>query len=324
MWDRQMECEALLDSGTTACFMDKDFARKQGILVVEKSSPITIEVIDGRPLASRDVRYETRPTKVTLKNQCPSDPIVINLPWLEFHAAHPSIKWRSRRVEPRQVQKKERKQTKPIYIGAKLLAIIDSFKIWCHVEGAPHKITVYTDHKNLKYFMSSRVLNQRQARWSGILPRFDFIISYRPGRQQGKPDPLSRRPYLARRQLQGQGSVNEDFQETHGLIYYKGLLYIPPCPIGLEILPKKHDLLIAGHFEINKTIELISRDFWCPQMWKLVKEYVGPVTLATDPRPLGIALMDCFIPCQFQARHGHPYQWISSWSYPCHKHLTPF
>lgn len=46
--------------------------------------------------------------------------------------------------------------------------------------------------------MTSRVLNRHQARWSGILSRFDYIISYRPGHhQQGKPDALSRRSYLA-------------------------------------------------------------------------------------------------------------------------------
>ncbi|MCO5561855.1 hypothetical protein L7F22_015480 [Adiantum nelumboides] len=57
MWDKQMDCEALLDS--TTCFMDKEFARKQGISLVEKSSPVTAEVNDGRSLASGDVKYET-------------------------------------------------------------------------------------------------------------------------------------------------------------------------------------------------------------------------------------------------------------------------
>ena len=38
----------------------------------------------------------------------------------------------------------------------KLLAIIDAFEEWCHLfEGAQHTTTVYTDHKNLEYFMSA-------------------------------------------------------------------------------------------------------------------------------------------------------------------------
>jgi hypothetical protein len=63
-----------------------------------------------------------------------------------------------------------------------LLAIIDAFEEWCHLlEGAQHTITVYTDHKNLKYFMSVRVLSRKQARWSMSLSQFDFVIIYRLG-----------------------------------------------------------------------------------------------------------------------------------------------
>ena len=79
-----------------------------------------------------------------------------------------------------------------------LLAIVDSFQEWRHfLEGAAHPVTVYTDHKNLEYFMSARVLNRRQARWNMSLSRFDFVITYRPGKQQGLSDALSRRSYLA-------------------------------------------------------------------------------------------------------------------------------
>jgi hypothetical protein len=60
-----------------------------------------------------------------------------------------------------------------------LLAIIDAFEKWCHLlEGAQHTTTVYTDHKNLEYFMSTRVLNRRQARWSMSLSRFDFVFTF--------------------------------------------------------------------------------------------------------------------------------------------------
>ena len=63
-----------------------------------------------------------------------------------------------------------------------LLAIVDSFQEWRHLlEGATHQVTVYTDHKNLEYFMSTRVLNWRQARWNMSLSRFDFGIVHRPG-----------------------------------------------------------------------------------------------------------------------------------------------
>ena len=82
-----------------------------------------------------------------------------------------------------------------------LLAIVDSFQEWRHfLEGAQHPIIVHTDHKNLEYFMSAKVLNRRQARWSILLSHFNFIITYRPGSQQVHSDALSRRTYLAPRE----------------------------------------------------------------------------------------------------------------------------
>ena len=66
-----------------------------------------------------------------------------------------------------------------------LLVIVDSFQEWRHfLKGAQHLVTVYTDHKNLEYFMSAKVLNRRQARWSISLLCFNFIITYRPGTQK--------------------------------------------------------------------------------------------------------------------------------------------
>ena len=81
-----------------------------------------------------------------------------------------------------------------------LLAVVDSFEQWCHfLEGSPHQIIIYSDHKNLTYFQTARVLNRRQTRWAQFLTRFDFKIIFRPGKQQGKADALSRRSYLALR-----------------------------------------------------------------------------------------------------------------------------
>ena len=78
-----------------------------------------------------------------------------------------------------------------------LLAIVDSFQQWRHfLEGSSQQIIVYNDHKNLTYFQSARVLSRRQARWAQFLTRFDFVITYRPGMQQGKADALSRRSYM--------------------------------------------------------------------------------------------------------------------------------
>jgi len=41
--------------------------------------------------------------------------------------------------------------------------------------------------------MTAKKLNRRQARWSFLLARFDFILHHCPGKSMGKMDALSRR-----------------------------------------------------------------------------------------------------------------------------------
>jgi hypothetical protein len=75
-----------------------------------------------------------------------------------------------------------------------LLAIIRCFEEWRpELEGTGSPIKVITDHRNLEYFTTTKLLNRRQARWSEFLSRFNFKITFRPGKQGAKPDALTRR-----------------------------------------------------------------------------------------------------------------------------------
>ena len=74
-----------------------------------------------------------------------------------------------------------------------LLAIFEAFKMWRHyLEGSASPIDVVTDHKNLEYFSTTKVLTRRQARWSEYLSQFNLVIRFRPGRLGTKPDALTR------------------------------------------------------------------------------------------------------------------------------------
>ena len=75
-----------------------------------------------------------------------------------------------------------------------MLAIIQRLESWRHLlEGAQSKIEIWTDHKNLEYFMKMQKLNRRQARWALYLSRFDFTLKHIPRTKMGKADRLSRR-----------------------------------------------------------------------------------------------------------------------------------
>ena len=74
-----------------------------------------------------------------------------------------------------------------------LLAVKLALEEWRHwLEGAEHPFMVWTDHKNVEYVQTMKRRNSRQARWALFFTRFNFILTYRPGSKNIKPDALSR------------------------------------------------------------------------------------------------------------------------------------
>jgi hypothetical protein len=187
-----------------------------------------------------------------------------------------------------------------------LLAIHECFKEWRHfLQGGSNPVTVLCDHKNLAYFMTTRHLSRRQARWALFFSEFDFVITHRPGTRNAKADMLSRRSdYLP---LEEETSHNfqqvikpsqimslsiGEFQNRiknlnlqnldeslgleikGGLAYKNDKIYVPNDALRLEILKDRHDSPSAGHFGIAKTLDLVARDFWWPKMRHWITEYV--------------------------------------------------
>jgi len=75
-----------------------------------------------------------------------------------------------------------------------LLAIVQAFHEWKrYTRGNPKPIRVLTDHQNLVTFMTTKEQNERQAQWMQELSQYNFKIEYRPGKEGGKPDALTRR-----------------------------------------------------------------------------------------------------------------------------------
>ena len=90
-----------------------------------------------------------------------------------------------------------------------MLTIIRALEEWRHfLEGARHPVEIWTDHKNLEYFMMAKKLNHRQAQWSLYLACFDFKLVHRPGRSMGKPDALSRRLVMGINRFDHETKVN--------------------------------------------------------------------------------------------------------------------
>jgi transposase InsO family protein len=77
-----------------------------------------------------------------------------------------------------------------------MLAIIRALQEWrAELESlkGENKFDIFSDHRALEYFMTTKALSARQAGWAEFLSRFHFLIRYRPGKTNVIADILSRR-----------------------------------------------------------------------------------------------------------------------------------
>ncbi len=245
-----------------------------------------------------------------------------------------------------------------------LLAIIKSLEEWRpELAGSEEPFEVLTDHKNLEYFMTTKQLNPRQARWAQFLSDFNFQIKYRPGTKATQPDALSRLPgdkpadasdeRLAKRRKtllpaqkldpkitaelglqlhaldtsQPIDNLIDDAYQTNknavqmttalqnpktrkwpkeirrdlriamsecdvieGRIYHRNRLFIPDSPgLRLQILHRTHSSPISGHPGRVKTLDLLTRTYWWPNISRDTAAFVKGCALCTRTKKSRLA-----------------------------------
>ena len=88
---------------------------------------------------------------------------------------HP-VAYFSRRMSPAECNYK-------IY-DKELLAIIRCFEEWKpELKGTSLPVKVLTNHKGLEYFMSTKKLTLRQARWAEFFSEYNFVIKFQSGKK---------------------------------------------------------------------------------------------------------------------------------------------
>ncbi|KAF8753927.1 hypothetical protein RHS01_06729 [Rhizoctonia solani] len=165
-----------------------------------------------------------------------------------------------------------------------LLAIIRSFEYWrIFLEGTAHPVTVFTNHRNLEYWKESQTFNRRHARWHLLLAGYNFQIVYRPGKQSVTPEKeLQRQIEAALDQdesleeilqfLQNESKAPpsikrafKDYQMEAGLLFYQGRIVVPDVgTLRTNLLRIFHDSPLAGHPGRQRTLELMSRNYYWP------------------------------------------------------------
>jgi hypothetical protein len=177
--------------------------------------------------------------------------------------------------------------------------------------GSPHKLTIYTDHDNLRYYRHPQKLNRHMARYIAFLADFDFELVHLPGKRI-QADPLSRHPdhddgsadnkettalpnklftraieisILEQQVHQLQKTHDklcQDWKRKHGIyqdewkVWWKvGSLVVPEdIQLRRTFLQEYHDAPTSGHPGVWKTYLALKRDYWWPTIHKDMEDYI--------------------------------------------------
>ena len=67
-----------------------------------------------------------------------------------------------------------------------LLTVVKAFEEWrAELQSVDNPVKVLTNHKNLEYFTTTKLLNRRQTHWSQFLSQFNFL-NYIGWEQEGE------------------------------------------------------------------------------------------------------------------------------------------
>ena len=214
-----------------------------------------------------------------------------------------------------------------------LLAIIRCLEHWRpELESTDIPVKIFSDHKALETFMTSKTLTRRQARWAEILSEYNFKIMYQTGPRNAKADALTRMPgslpkgeddariqhqqqviltperleiramdldpdlplyarvmeankssdectefraAIAKGQKQYKGIKLAPCSVKHGVLYYGKRVWVPSdVQLLVDLIRESHDPPMCGHPGAFRTMQIISRYYYWPNMRTTVGQYV--------------------------------------------------
>ncbi|GBG75276.1 hypothetical protein CBR_g19909 [Chara braunii] len=201
-----------------------------------------------------------------------------------------------------------------------LLAFVMSLKRWQHFLLGRRRFTWVTDNNPLTYYKTQDTVSSTIGRWMYFIDQFDFTPKHLPGLSNRAADALSRRPDLCamthhafafdeelqRHFIRGYES-DPDFTTLYAqlssdhppashyrivdgylLLHSRGkdLLCVPRGRrLWTRLLGEYHDLRLAGHFGVNRTIARLRQRFRWPDLITDVTRYCDSCEVCRRSKP---------------------------------------
>lgn len=223
-----------------------------------------------------------------------------------------------------------RAQLKSVY-ERELMAIVMAVQKW-----RPYLLgrtfTVITDQKSLKYLLEQRTVSGEHQKWISKLSGYEFEIVYRPGRENGAADALSRRvegsvlseisvstvasydqllrdlktdPEIIalKERLEAQTGEIDGYVLDKGDVRYKGRLVLPRSSDWIpKLFQEMHGGVIGGHGGVQKTYHRIASEFFWIGMRRDIAKMVSECGICQQNKYSTLTPAGLLQPLDLQAR----------------------